>query len=102
MKKKHVIALVCVLALAVTLFSSFAFAEAPEAENGTRAANRCYVKTATYLYTTATGAVSHMSLSVGQDLIIEGYGHTTTRLHVRMPDRPLDGYVLRSCIVETG
>ncbi|MBE6998979.1 MAG: hypothetical protein E7428_02200 [Ruminococcaceae bacterium] len=102
MKIVKIVSFICVLALVASLCSAFGFAAQPEAGDETRAANRCYVKKATSLYSTADGATTLRNLSVGQDLIIEGYGHTTTRLHVRMPGEPVHGYVLRSCVVETG
>lgn len=71
MKKKHIIALVGVLALVVSLMSSFAFATAPETEveaeatQGARTGGVHYVvKTSTYLYLEADidGAYAYPSI----------------------------------------
>lgn len=102
MKIVKIVSFICVLALALTLVSSFAFAAAPEAGDSSRASDRCYVKTATYLYKDTTGSTYHRLLSVGQELIILQGGNTATWRHVSMPSGSPSGYVLRSHIIEPG
>ena len=76
MKKKHVIALVCVLTLAVTLFSSFAFAEATEAGDNTRGEIKYSVrKTSTYIYnlpSRSSGYKYNFPIPVGTEMTKEG------------------------------
>ena len=77
MKKKHIIALVCVLALAVSLMSSFTYAAPPEtaeadAGNGARMYTEYeVVRVRTYLYnspSTNSGYVFDGNIPVGHSV----------------------------------
>lgn len=83
MKKKHIIALACVLALAVSLMSSFAYAVAPQIAgfDATRAVipvgSFGYInKSGTYLYNSASddsGYKYNFPIPVNTDVKVKGH-----------------------------
>ena len=107
MKKKHIIALICVLALAVSLMSSFSFAAAPEvefSENMTRAIRYKVAAYGTYMYNSPSensGYKRQHPIPVGTyvtntiDYGIFVYGTA------KWNGETLSGYILRSQLAPT-
>lgn len=107
---KKILAFVCILALALTLISSFAFAAAPEldvavTQEGTRTGGVHYVvKTATHMYVSASpnsGYVFPSLIPVGAHLTRQDGGtHGAGGVYYKMMYNSYVGYVLKDCLTE--
>ncbi len=93
MKNKRMLSLICVLALVMTLTSSFTYAAMPEPEDSANAAPRCYTLRATLLYRYITGDSALRIIAAGEELIMLTTIGQNNRLHVRTTDGMYTGYV---------